>query len=218
MDVAMFRVFPGATLLAAADEPTLRASLEFMRQYEDGPSFLRYPRDEVASNPLQDNPPPFELGKANLVRPARGTRPELAILAYGTLLYNAAAAIDELAPQGYNIALYDARFAKPVDIALIADLVEQRVPILTVEDHFVTGGFGSAVLEACHGRGLPTTGIHRLGMAEKWVAQNSRRRQLADAGLDAPGIARTARLILDENTVLAAPRIAVAVNAAHAIR
>jgi hypothetical protein len=55
-------------------------------------------------------------------------------------------------------------------------------------------------------------------MAEKWVAQNSRRRQLADAGLDAPGIARTARLILDENTVLAAPRIAVAVNAAHAIR
>ncbi len=218
MDVAMFRVFPGAVLLAASDEPTLRAGLEFMRQYENGPSFIRYPRDEVAPHPLQDNPPPFELGKANLVRPARGARPELAIMAYGTLLYNAVAAVDELAPQGYNIALYDARFAKPVDITLIADLIEQRVPILTVEDHLITGGFGSAVLEACNEHGLPTTGIHRLGMAEQWVAQNSRRRQLADAGLDAAGIARKARLILDENGVVASPRIAVAVNAVHAVR
>lgn len=218
MDVSMFRVFPGAVLLAAADEPTLRAGLEFMRRYEGGPSFLRYPRDEVAANPLQDDSPPFELGKANLVRPARGSRPELAILAYGTLLYNAAAAIDELAPQGYNIALYDARFAKPVDMALIADLIEQRVPILTVEDHFLTGGFGSAVLEACHDHGLPTMGIHRLGMAEQWVAQNSRRRQLADAGLDAASIAQKARLILDDNGVLASPRIAVTVNPVHAVR
>ncbi len=215
MDVSMFRVFPGAAVLAAADEPTLRAGLEFMRQYEDGPSFIRYPRDEVAVSPLQAQTPPFELGKANLVRPARNARPELAILAYGTMLYAAADALDELAPQGYNIALYDARFAKPVDIALIADLVGQRVPILTIEDHFLTGGFGAAVLEACHQEGLSTTGIHRLGMAEKWVAQDSRKKQLAEAGYDAIGIARKVRQILDDAAGLglaATPSIEVAVG------
>src|SRR3546814_4214776 len=108
MDISMFRVFPGAVLLAACDEPTLRGSREFMRQYDDGATFLRYPRDNVAETPLQEAAasPPFELGKANLIRPAKaapdGAEPDLAILAYGIMVYGSASAIEELETQGYR--------------------------------------------------------------------------------------------------------------------
>ncbi|MFQ5719349.1 MAG: 1-deoxy-D-xylulose-5-phosphate synthase [Acidobacteriota bacterium] len=190
MDVSMFRVFPDAALLAASDEPNLRASLEFMRTYDSGPSFLRYPRDTVASEPLQADVPPFVLGKANLVRPAHGPVPRIAVLAYGTRVYAACKAIASLGPDGDDIAVYDARFAKPVDTDLLASLTAQGVPILTVEDHTLTGGFGAALLEAANLKRLDASLIFRLGMPEQWVYQGTRPGQLAEAGIDADGIAR----------------------------
>ena len=196
MDIAMFRTLPGAVLLAASDEPNLRAAMAFLHQWEDGPSFLRYPREDVAASPLQAAAPPYALGKAVLVRPAQSAKPDIAVLAYGTLVYQAAQAIDELARQGYDVALYDARFAKPVDIELIARLVNSGVRILTVEDHALAGGFGAAVLEACEERRIATDGIYRLGMPMRWFYQNSRSGQLAEAGLDAVGIARRIRDVL----------------------
>ncbi len=198
MDIAMFRQFPNAVLLAASDEPNLRAALEFMRLSDDAATFLRYPRDNVRE-PVQTEPAPFELGKAQLVLPAESDVPDLAILAYGTQVYLAMDAVSELRAQGYEVAVYDARFAKPVDIELVASLSRAGIRILTVEDHFVTGGFGTAVLEACNEQGIPTDHIYRLGMSEQWVGQNSRNNQLADAGLDAAGIARKVRQILDDS-------------------
>ena len=197
MDVAMFKVFPDVVLMAACDEPNLRAALTFMARHDDGASFLRYPRDRVAESPLQQDPPPFELGKANLVKPAAGDRPDLAILAYGPMVYQALDAIEELRRQGYNPALYDARFAKPVDVELVRSLLEAKVPVLTVEDHSLVGGFGATVLEACNERKIPTDNVHRLGMPEAWVFQETRANQLAQVGLDAAGIARSVRAMLD---------------------
>jgi len=197
LDVAMFRPFPGTALLAASDEPNLIAGLEFMRHYDAGASFIRYPRDAVAPNPLQKAVPDFELGRANLVLPSRGPRPDLAILAYGAEVYEAARAIADLQPLGYDLSLYDARFAKPVDANLIEELLEARVKILTIEDHALACGFGSAVLEACSERHIPTELIYRLGLPMRWIYQNSRATQLAEAGLDAVGIGRAVRQLVD---------------------
>ena len=226
MDIALFKPLPNLVMLAASDEPNLKAGLEFMRTYDAGCSVMRYPRDAVAPEPLTANPPPFELGKAvfiqrtgNLPDPAadnarletRNSRPQLAILAYGTEVYEAARAMEELERQGYDVALYDARFAKPVDMALVQKLVALSVPILTIEDHFLPGGFGSCVLEECNNRRIPTDLIHRLAMPERWVYQASRKAQLAEVGLDAAGIARAVREILDRGPQ-AAPEIRVLVN------
>jgi 1-deoxy-D-xylulose-5-phosphate synthase len=205
MDISLFSPLPGVALLAACDEPTLRAGLEFMRLYDAGASFIRYPRDNVPSEPLQAVAPPFELGKANLVVPSKRAKPDMAILAYGVTVYHAAAAMKELAVQGYDVALYDARFAKPVDIDLVQTLVAQGVPVLTIEDHALAGGFGANVLQACNDRRVPTDLIYRLGMPMAWMYQDSRANQLADAGLDAAGIARSVRRILDERAAAAAP-------------
>jgi len=196
MDIALFRPLVGAVLLAASDEPNLRAALEFMRRHDAGPSFIRYPREAVADPPLQDLVPPFTLGTAHLVQAAVGQRPDLAILALGTQVYRAHQALAMLAGEGYDIALYDARFAKPVDLPLLRRLTEAGVPILTIEDHSLIGGFGAAVVEACIDHHLPTDAIHRLGMPERWVYQGSRDGQLAEVGLDPSGIAGKVRQIL----------------------
>lgn len=192
MDIAMFRVLPGSVLLAASDEPTLRAALRFMQDHDAGPSFLRYPRDSVAESPIAQEVAPFELGKANRILPARTDKPDVAILAYGSTLYTARQAVELLRESGRDASLYDARFAQPVDIELIRELLDAGTPILTVEDHAVDGGFGSAVLEAANAAHLDTRLVHRHGMPPRWVGPDSRGQQLADAGLDAPGIARAA--------------------------
>ena len=194
MDVSMFRVLPGAVLLAACDEPTLKASLRFMKDYNDGATFLRYPRDNVAKQPLQDDAdcPPFKLGKANLLI-APEARPDLVVLAYGAPVYAAAEAIKTLKDEGRDVALYDARFAKPVDVELLRKVITANIPVLTIEDHALAGGFGSAVLEACNEANLPTHGIKRLGLPMKWIKQAGRSEQLAEVGLDPTGIARSIR-------------------------
>jgi len=203
MDISMFRVLPGAVLLAACDEPTLKASLRFMKDYDDGATFLRYPRDSVAEKPLQDDAacPPFKLGKANLVI-APDAKPDLVVMAYGMPVYHAAQAINGLRNEAggdHDIALYDARFAKPVDIELLRKVIGAGIPVLTIEDHALAGGFGSAVLEACNEAGLPTHGIKRLGLPMKWIKQAGRKEQLAEVGLDTAGIARAIKEVISKH-------------------
>ncbi|MEM1354250.1 MAG: 1-deoxy-D-xylulose-5-phosphate synthase [Planctomycetota bacterium] len=198
MDIAMLRALPNVVQLAPCDEPTLKAGLAFMRGYDAGASFIRYPRDNVVAEPLQAEPPAFELGKANLVRPSRGSKPDLAVLAYGTMVNTTIAALRELDQQGYDLAVYDARFAMPVDIELIGKLINQSTPILTVEDHALEGGFGSIVLDACNRRGLPTQGIRRLGMPKQWIGPDTRGNQLAEAGLTPERLASVVRELIDQ--------------------
>lgn len=195
-DISILRVLPGAALLAAMDEPSLRAGLEFMRTYDTGLSAMRYPRDAVADPKRHDigECPAFEFGKARALHIEE--KPDAVILGYGVMAVTALEA-RQLLSEEYRISVYDARFAKPVDLELVRQLTAENIPILTIEDHTIVGGFGSCVLEACHEAGLPTTNIHRLAIPEHWIYQDSRARQLAEVGLDAAGIARTIRELLD---------------------
>jgi 1-deoxy-D-xylulose-5-phosphate synthase len=190
-DIALLRTLPGAAIMAAMDEPSLRASLEFMLRYEDGLSAVRYPRDTVSPRFAAEPCPPFELGKARNLTPAV-TEPDVAVLALGTAAVAAAEAAASLRDE-YTVAVYDARFAKPVDGALLRSLLERRIAVVTVEDHGLAGGFGAAALEAAQEMSLDASRITRLGLPDSWVHQDSRPRQLAEVGLDAAGIARAVR-------------------------
>lgn len=195
-DVAILRTLPGAALLAAIDEPSLLAGLEFMRGFDDGLSAIRYPRDDVSDRFADAECPPFQLGRARLLTPAhadvRANRPDLAVLAFGTPAIAALDAAESLA-DAYDVAVWDARFAKPIDEALIRELLAARIPILTVEDHSVVGGFGSCVLECAAAHRLDTSIVTVHGIPDHWVLQDSRASQLAEVGLDAAGIARAIR-------------------------
>jgi 1-deoxy-D-xylulose-5-phosphate synthase len=195
-DIAILRTLPGTALTAAIDEPSLLAALEFMRTYDIGLSAVRYPRDNVSDRLAHLPCPPFELGKARCLTPdldvQAGATPDVAVLAYGTPAIDALKAADDLAGE-YRVAVYDARFAKPVDAGLIRTLLERRVPVVTVEDHSIVGGFGAAVLEAAQEMGLDASRVVRLGLPDAWIIQDSRSKQLAEAGIDAAGIARAIR-------------------------
>lgn len=200
-DVSLLRTLPGAAILAAVDEPSLKASLEFMAGYDAGLSAVRYPRDTVSPVLAGQPCPPFELGKARCLTPSLDVKsegadtrptPDVAILAFGTLaitaLEAAATAAESGTSSGTKVAVYDARFAKPVDSELIRLLLEKGLPIITIEDHSVVGGFGSAVLEAAQEMGLDASNLIRLGLPDRWVYQDSRSKQLAEVGLDKTGI------------------------------
>ncbi len=196
-DTALLRTLPNAAIMAAIDEPSLLAAMEFMRTHEEGVSSLRYPRDSVSSmvtDRLGDTPA-FELGKARCLTPefaTAETQPDVAVLAFGTTAIDALAASDSLKGE-YRVAVYDARFAKPVDTAIVRSLLSRNIPVVTVEDHSIVGGFGSAVLEAAQEMGLDASQVTRLGLPDHWIIQDSRAKQLADTGLDTNGIARAIR-------------------------
>lgn len=193
-DIALLRPLPGSILMAAMDEPSLIAALSFMRDCDTALSAVRYPRDTVSDRFAGMPCPPFIPGVA---RPLRThDHPDLAILAYGTPVIDADDAIGLLGGE-YAVDLYDARFAKPVDVALLRSLLQRGIPIVTAEDHGREGGFGAAVAEAALDAGLDARHVHRLAMpSDRWIHQASRREQLEEAGLDAASIARTVREVL----------------------
>ncbi len=187
LDIAYLRVFQNMVLMAPADEPELLAALRFALSL-DVPSAIRYPRDTVP-DPLGEAPP-FELGKSRITLDG----PDATILAYGSEVAYALEAADTLARKDIFVSVVDARFAKPIDEDMVTTAITRGGPVITVEDHSITGGFGSAVLETAHRLGLPTESIIRLGLApEVFYRHGSRAGQLAEAGIDAAGIAATVR-------------------------
>ena len=140
-----------------------------------------------------DECPPFELGKARALMTHE--HPDLAVLGYGTMALTACEAADAIGPDA-KIDVYDARFAKPVDSELVRSLLERNIPIVTLEDHSIKGGFGTAVLGAAHDMGLDTRNITSLGLPETWIYQGSRAEQLAEAGLDTDNVVRVLRHVM----------------------
>ncbi|MBL9033067.1 MAG: 1-deoxy-D-xylulose-5-phosphate synthase [Phycisphaerae bacterium] len=212
-DVALLRTLPGACLMAAIDEPSLRAALEFMREYDDGLSAVRYPRDRVSDRLAGSTCPEFEVGRARFLGGSWSlgdAPPDAAVLAFGTPALDALKAAESLASE-YRVGVWDARFAKPVDSALLRDLLGRGVPIVTIEDHSIVGGFGAAIADAAQEMGLDASGIVRLGLPDAWVYHDSRAGQLAEVGLDAPGIARAIRRAVERSArgePAEAPRVA----------
>jgi len=191
-DVSILATLPDAVLMAAMDEPSLNASLDFMVDYEKGLSAVRYPRDSV-SDRFASACPVFKLGKA---RPLiTHESPDIALLGYGVMALSAAAAADKLQPE-IRASVYDARFAKPLDEQLLTELLDAGVPIVTIEDHSIKGGFGTQVLEACNRLGLDSRLVTRLALPDHWIYQNSRSKQLQEVGLDPQSIAAHVREVL----------------------
>ena len=155
-DVAFMRMIPNMKVMAPKDENELRHML-YTAVYMDGPVSLRYPRGKALGVKMDAELRKLEIGKAELVSPAtleEVEQQECAILAYGTTVKMAEQAAKELVDEGVRAAVVNARWAKPLDEELIVRLAKSVRRIVTVEDHMLAGGFGSAVLELLEARGL----------------------------------------------------------------
>jgi 1-deoxy-D-xylulose-5-phosphate synthase len=196
-DLAFLRPLPGIVLMAPSDEAELNRCLRLALSLET-PSALRYPRDNVPACDFETviEPPladaarqEWAVGKSRTLREGA----DATIIAYGALALNAMVAAEELTAEGLSVTVIDARFAKPLDGDMLTRTLRPGHPVLTLEDHALQNGFGSAVLEYAAAHHLPTEHVTRLGMPDRLIAHATRKEQLAEVGLDPAGIARSVR-------------------------
>lgn len=199
-DQAFLRPLPGIVLAAPSDEAELKRALRMQLRLGVA-SAIRYPRDNVPPVPFEQivEPPlaeaaasEWEPGRSRTLRTFPGGG-DATLIAYGALVQQSLDAADLLAGSGLDVEVIDARFCKPLDADMLARVLRPGHPVFTVEDHSVVGGFGAAVAEHAVTYSLPTSRLTRLGIPERLIAHATRKEQLAEVGLDAPGIARSVR-------------------------
>ncbi len=185
LDIAYLRGMPNMVLMAPGDGPEISTAMALGLTL-DTPVAIRYPRASVPEPLFDQPPPPFELGKS--IRLREGS--DATILAYGATCRAALDAAELLSVAGIEVRVVNARFAKPIDAEMVAEAMAPAKPVITVEDHSVSAGFGSAVLETAQSLGLSAASVTRLGIpADRFIAHGSRAGQLAECGIDAAGIA-----------------------------
>lgn len=190
-DLAYLRHIPQMTLMAPKDEDELQHMLYTALQLE-GPAALRYPRGHGRGVALAAEPRLLPVGRGEILREGK----DLGILAVGPLVYEALAAAEQLAAAGIEAAVVNARFIKPLDRELILAQARLTGRLLTVEEHVVSGGFGSAVLELLAAEGLKGVAVRCLGVPDAFIGHGRPGELRAALGLDAKGIAGAAAELL----------------------
>jgi 1-deoxy-D-xylulose-5-phosphate synthase len=185
LDFAYLRCIPGMVVMAPRDEVELRDMLHTAISYGKGPVAIRYPRGSgtgrQADRPAENLP----IGKAETVRNGK----DVAILAIGAMVTPSLAAADLLAKSGIDAEVVNMRFVKPVDREIVAAVCAKFKKIVTVEDHVVTGGFGSAVLECIDSLNLQKPAVRLHGIPDEYVGQGTPAELYAMVRLDVQGIA-----------------------------
>lgn len=141
-DVAYLGCLPNMVVMAAADEAELRHMVATSAAIDDRPSAFRYARGEGMGVDMPNGGVPLEIGKGRIMREGS----TVALLSFGTRLEEALVAADQLATMGLSTTVADARFAKPLDTALVDQLVRNHEVLVTIEEGSI-GGFGSFVLQ-----------------------------------------------------------------------
>jgi 1-deoxy-D-xylulose-5-phosphate synthase len=163
-DIAYLRCLPHITLMAPRDEGMLVRMLRTALTAE-GPMGIRYPRGEAIGVDVPADPRPVEIGTGELLR--EGSR--VALLGYGTGVQRSLEAADLLAERGLDVTVADARFAKPLDAALLGQLAAEHELLVTVEEGVLSGGFGSGVLEQLADGGQRIPRVLRVGLPDRFV-------------------------------------------------
>ncbi len=183
-DIAYLRCLPNIVLMAPRDEAMLVNMLHTALLYDDGPTALRYPRGEGLGVPLPEHPQEIQIGTGEILR--EGER--VAMLAYGTGVAKALAAAEILAESGISATVADARFAKPIDAALAAQLAAEHELLVTVEEGVLAGGFGSGVWETLSDAGIDAR-ILRVGLPDRFVTHGATKLLHEEVGFTAKRIA-----------------------------
>ena len=186
-DLAFLRCIPNMIIAAPSDENQCRQLLSSAYHYE-GPAAVRYPRGKGTGITIDTELHTLAIGKSQLIREGN----DIAILSFGTLLPANIKAAEQL-----DATVYDMRWVKPLDDAVLAQLAQSHKLIVTVEENCITGGAGSAVSEYFNQQGFVIP-LLQLGLPDYFIDHGNRNKILQAIGLDAEGIASaiTARMQL----------------------
>ncbi len=187
LDISYFRGYPNIVLMAPKDEGEMRDMLLTAIEHP-GPAAIRYPRGNGFGVDISGPPKKIEIGKAEILRSGK----DVAVIAYGSMVYPSMDAADSLAKDGVRPTVVNARFVKPLDVETILSIAREHRLIVTVEEAYLAGGFGSAVMELLEENGLQDqVKVVRMGVPDEIVSHGDPKRLLADYMLDTEGIHKT---------------------------
>jgi 1-deoxy-D-xylulose-5-phosphate synthase len=195
-DLAYLGCLPDFVVMAAADEAELVHMVATAAAYDEGPIALRYPRGEGVGIELPEPGLPLALGRGRLIR--EGSR--VALLSLGTRLAEALQAAEALEARGISTTVADARFAKPLDRALILRLAREHEVLITIEEAAI-GGFGAHVLQLLAEEGRLERGlkVRSMVLPDRFLDQDTPERLYRQAGLDAQAILDKTLQILERS-------------------
>jgi 1-deoxy-D-xylulose-5-phosphate synthase len=194
-DIAYMRIFPNMVVMAPGDELDVAPMLDFAVSAPH-PVSIRYPKANVES--VQREVKPIELGRGEVIQ----WRDDGAIIAFGAMLPACVKAAELLEEQGLNVTVINARFAKPLDTDLLFRVLEESPWVITIEEHVLAGGFGSALLEVANANQIATSHVKCLALPDRFVEHGEREDLLADLGLDSAGLVSTALAMADRGTLV----------------
>lgn len=186
-DFAYMRSIPNLVVMAPKDENELQHMLRTAVEHS-GPISLRYPRGESWGVAMDDAPRRLEIGRAELLRAGK----DVALVAIGHTVIPALRAAGDLAALGIDAAVVNARFVKPLDRELLIELAARVPRLITVEDHAVQGGFGSAVIELLADEGFTSVRVRRLGVPDRFIPHGTQEELRRMCGFDQESIAQAA--------------------------
>jgi 1-deoxy-D-xylulose-5-phosphate synthase len=190
-DIAFLRHLPNMVIMMPKDENEGQHMVCTGFTYNDGPIALRFPRGNGLGVPLDETLHAIPIGSWEVLK--EGT--DAAILTFGTTIPMAIKAAAMLEKQGCSVKVINARFIKPMDEKLLTSLLEINMPLITIEEAVLQGGFGSAVLEFAHDHGFHHSEIHRMGIPDRFIEHGGVKELLEEIGLTTEEIVQKINMI-----------------------
>ncbi len=191
-DIAYLRAIPGMTIIAPRDGYYLRRALYTSTLRSEGPMAIRYPRGRASFDSTDNWRRELPSGRGEKLREGS----HAAILALGPTVDDALSAAGILAKEGIEVAVYDMIYAKPIDESILESLAGTGVPLVTVEDGAITGGFGSAVAEWLKDNNRSNK-LTRLGVPDRFVHHGTVAQLKALCGFDTDAIVKSVKKIVE---------------------
>jgi 1-deoxy-D-xylulose-5-phosphate synthase len=195
-DIAYLRCLPNIVLMSPRDEAMLVHMLHTALAFDGGPVGLRYPRGGGIGVPLPAVPREIGIGTGEILREGE----HVALLGYGSGVGKALEAASLLSERGIEATVADARFAKPIDSGLVAQLAAEHELLVTVEEGVLAGGFGSAVWETLSDAGLSAPRILRVGLPDRYVTHGAPALLHAEVGYTGERIAERVQAIVAQRS------------------
>ncbi|QHE62121.1 1-deoxy-D-xylulose-5-phosphate synthase [Rossellomorea vietnamensis] len=178
-DIAFLRHLPNMVIMMPKDENEGQHLVNTALQYNDGPIALRYPRGNGYGVPMDGELTTIPIGTWEILK--QGT--DAAILTFGTTIPMAMEAAADLEKQGLSVRVVNARFIKPMDEIMLKRILEEEMPVLTIEEAVLQGGFGSGVLEFAQEQGFHDAVIDRIGIPDYFIEHGSVKELLNEIGM-----------------------------------
>jgi 1-deoxy-D-xylulose-5-phosphate synthase len=190
-DIAFLRNIPNMVLMMPKDENEGQHMVYTALNYNDGPIAMRFPRGNGIGVEMDEEFHNIPIGSWETLKEGK----DAAILTFGTTIPMALEAAQELEKQGLSIRVINSRFIKPIDSTMLTELLDHNIPILTIEEAVLQGGFGSAILEYAGSQGYHQALIDRMGIPDQFIEHGDVDSLLKEIGLTTEEVVKRASLL-----------------------